>query len=69
MFKRRVPSISTRIGVSVLTRELCRKRKVLIGHGGIKGNVLRVQPPLVITEKEIDTLVSTIETSLKEVGK
>ena len=50
-------------------RELCRKRKVLIGHGGIKSNVLRVQPPLVITEKEIDTLVDTIEASLKEVGK
>jgi 4-aminobutyrate aminotransferase len=50
-------------------RGLCLKRKVLIGHGGIKGNVLRIQPPLVITDREIDTLVSTIETSLKEVTK
>ena len=35
--------------------EACRERGVLIGKGGLYGNVLRIAPPLTVTEDEIDT--------------
>jgi 4-aminobutyrate aminotransferase len=50
-------------------RDLCRKRRILIGHGGIKNNVLRIQPPLIITDNQLDTLVEAIESSIRQVTK
>jgi 4-aminobutyrate aminotransferase-like enzyme len=50
-------------------REICRKRRILIGHGGIKNNVLRIQPPLIITDKQLDTLVEAIKSFIREVAK
>jgi len=35
--------------------EECRERGLLIGKGGLYGNVLRIAPPLSVTESEIDT--------------
>ncbi len=35
--------------------EECRERGLLIGKGGLYGNVLRIAPPLTVTEAEIDT--------------
>jgi len=35
-------------------REPCREAGLLIGLGGVYGNVLRLQPPLVLTEAEAD---------------
>jgi 4-aminobutyrate aminotransferase len=35
--------------------EECKKRGLLIGKGGLYGNVLRIAPPLTVTEAEIDT--------------
>ncbi len=35
--------------------EECRDRGLLIGKGGLYGNVLRIAPPLSVTESEIDT--------------
>ncbi len=34
--------------------ELCKKEGLLIGKGGIDGNVIRVQPPLELTQEQID---------------
>src|ERR1017187_6583435 len=39
----------------------CRERGVLIGVGGSLGNVVRVQPPLVIGEEELDRAIGVIE--------
>ena len=39
----------------------CRERGVLIGVGGTFGNVVRIQPPLVIGEGELDRAVGVIE--------
>lgn len=50
-------------------RDACRRRGVLIGHGGVKGNVLRIQPPLVISEAELDRAISVLGECLIEVGK
>ena len=40
--------------------EECRKRGLLIGKGGLYGNVLRIAPPLTVTEEEIDTASAII---------
>jgi 4-aminobutyrate aminotransferase / (S)-3-amino-2-methylpropionate transaminase / 5-aminovalerate transaminase len=39
----------------------CRERGVLIGVGGTFGNVVRVQPPLVIGEEDLDRAIRVIE--------
>jgi len=39
----------------------CRERGVLIGVGGTFGNVVRIQPPLVIGEGELDRAIGVIE--------
>jgi 4-aminobutyrate aminotransferase len=38
---------------------------VLIGTGGVFGNVLRIQPPLVIDEKTLDHVVETIGAAIR----
>jgi 4-aminobutyrate aminotransferase-like enzyme len=35
-----------------LVRERCRERGLLVGIGGVYGNVIRLQPPLVLSEVE-----------------
>jgi 4-aminobutyrate aminotransferase / (S)-3-amino-2-methylpropionate transaminase / 5-aminovalerate transaminase len=47
-------------------REGCFRKGLLIGLGGIYGNVLRIQPPLIITEDQLDASVDIIEKSLAE---
>ena len=48
-------------------RDLCREMEVLIGHGGVKGNVLRLQPPLIISREQLDKAVDTLQECLKKV--
>jgi 4-aminobutyrate aminotransferase/(S)-3-amino-2-methylpropionate transaminase len=48
-------------------RELCRHKGVLVGHGGVLGNVLRIQPPLVISQSQLDNAIDAVDQSLKEV--
>ena len=50
-------------------RQYCLDHGVLIGVGGNFGSVLRVQPPLVIDEKQIDTVFDTIEAALAAFAK
>lgn len=49
-------------------RDLCRERGLLIGVGGVKGCVLRIQPPLVITLEQIDKALETLEGAIREVS-
>jgi len=46
-------------------RTRCLEKGLLIGVGGIWGNVLRIQPPLVITDTQLDEALSIIEKSLE----
>jgi len=46
--------------------EGARRRGVLVGKGGLWGNVLRVAPPLTISRAEIDELVSALDGALAE---
>lgn len=48
-------------------RDHCMKEGVLIGVGGVYGNVLRLQPPLVITREQLDTALDVLESALSAV--
>jgi 4-aminobutyrate aminotransferase/(S)-3-amino-2-methylpropionate transaminase len=45
-------------------RAICREEGVLIGVGGQLSNVLRVQPPLVITQEQLSRAIDTIALAL-----
>ncbi len=59
--KARTPAAKETVSI----RDRCREKGVLIGHGGVKGNVIRIQPPLIINKQEIDTVLQTLDESLK----
>jgi 4-aminobutyrate aminotransferase-like enzyme len=47
--------------------EETRKRGVLIGKGGLYGNVIRLGPPLVASKSEIDELIAALDTAFASV--
>jgi 4-aminobutyrate aminotransferase-like enzyme len=47
-------------------RDLTREKGLLIGSGGSEGCVLRIQPPLVISEAQIDEALNVLEACIKE---
>ncbi len=49
--------------------DLCKDKGVLLGKGGLKGNVLRIAPPLTIGRAEVDLIVKVIDESLHEIEK
>jgi alanine-glyoxylate transaminase/(R)-3-amino-2-methylpropionate-pyruvate transaminase len=44
--------------------ELCRERGLLLGKGGLFGNVLRIKPPMCLTKDDADFLVDCINETL-----
>jgi len=50
--------------LAVKMLDLTKDAGLLIGKGGLFGNVLRIQPPLCITKKDADFLAETIEEAL-----
>jgi len=49
-------------------RRLCREAGVLIGIGGVFGNVLRLQPPLVLSAEESQRVIEVLENSLRSMS-
>jgi len=49
---------------ALAVRRLCRERGVLIGVGGLFGNVLRIQPPLVISADELTHALDVLNEAL-----
>ena len=49
-------------------RHLCREQGVLVGLGGVLGNVVRLQPPLVLTADEAEKIADVVEASLVAVA-
>ena len=56
------------VAEAATVRRLCRERGVLIGIGGYFGNVVRVQPPLVIGDEELDRAVGVLEEAVASVA-
>jgi 4-aminobutyrate aminotransferase len=48
--------------------ESCKRRGLLVGKGGLYGNVLRIAPPLSITASEATEGLDIIEAAVDEVG-
>ena len=44
------------------------KRKILLGKGGIKKNVIRIQPPMCLTEADVDYTLAVLEDVIKTEG-
>ena len=50
-------------------RRLCREAGILVGVGGSLGNVVRLQPPLVISEEECARVLETFEKVLADIAR
>src|SRR5438093_7033468 len=46
--------------------ETCRERGLLVGRGGLYGNVIRMAPPMVITEDDAARAVETLSIAFEE---
>jgi len=49
-------------------REACMQNGLLVGVGGIEGNVIRFQPPLVISKSQVDQALDIFSKALQEVA-
>jgi 4-aminobutyrate aminotransferase / (S)-3-amino-2-methylpropionate transaminase / 5-aminovalerate transaminase len=49
-------------------RDALLRQGVLVGVGGVYGNVIRFQPPLIITRQQIDRALKAFEVALQEVA-
>lgn len=59
----RAPNVDAVAGIMEETKE----RGLLVGRGGFYGNVIRIAPPLSITEEEIDEGFGILESAIKTV--
>jgi 4-aminobutyrate aminotransferase-like enzyme len=50
-------------------RDTLLRNGVLVGVGGIHGNVIRFQPPLIITRKQIDQAINAFAAALQGVAQ
>ena len=48
--------------------EAAREMGVLVGKGGLDGNVLRIKPPMCITADDVDFALDVIDRSLSMAG-
>lgn len=45
-----------------------KDRGLLIGRGGVHGNVLRIKPPMCITKTDVDFLADCLDETLSSIG-
>ncbi len=48
--------------------EAARERRILIGRGGLNGNVLRISPPLNIKRSDVDQFMEALDASFAQVA-
>jgi 4-aminobutyrate aminotransferase-like enzyme len=48
--------------------EAARENRLLIGKGGLDGNVIRITPPLNISKTDVDDFAERLSASLDRVG-
>jgi 4-aminobutyrate aminotransferase len=49
--------------------EAARENRILLGRGGLYGNVLRISPPLNIRKSDVDDFIRQLDLSLSQVGE
>jgi 4-aminobutyrate aminotransferase-like enzyme len=49
--------------------DACKDKGLLLGKGGLGGNVIRIAPPLSITKDEVAFMLKTIDESLQALGR
>jgi alanine-glyoxylate transaminase/(R)-3-amino-2-methylpropionate-pyruvate transaminase len=49
--------------------EAARELGVLVGKGGLDGNVLRIKPPMCITADDADFALDVLDRAFRAVGK
>ncbi len=54
---------------TLATMEQLREFGILIGKGGLDGNVLRIKPPMCITAADVDFALEALDQALKAVGR
>lgn len=54
---------------TLLFVDLCKDKGLLLGKGGLMGNVFRIAPPLTINETQVNFMLETIDQALAEVSK
>jgi 4-aminobutyrate aminotransferase len=47
--------------------EACKRRGLLVGKGGLKGNVLRIAPPMTLTREEAEEGLAALVAAIEEV--
>jgi 4-aminobutyrate aminotransferase-like enzyme len=47
--------------------EAAREQRILIGRGGLHGNVIRISPPLSISRSDVDHFITALDASLMQV--
>jgi 4-aminobutyrate aminotransferase-like enzyme len=62
--KSKTPATAATLGVM----EAARENRVLIGRGGIDGNVIRISPPLNIGRGDVDDFIGALDASLVKVA-
>jgi 4-aminobutyrate aminotransferase-like enzyme len=50
-------------------RDRCLQQGLLLGVGGANGNVIRFQPPLVISKPQIDKAINIFQEALQEIAQ
>ena len=49
--------------------EATRREGLLVGKGGLYGNVIRLAPPMIVSEREVDDAVELLDRALAAAGK
>ena len=49
-------------------RDYCCEKGLLLGLGGVYGNVLRIQPPLVISKEQMERVLGILDQALQKIG-
>jgi len=61
--KEPAPDLATRV------LDLTKDAGVVIGKGGLYGNTLRIQPPMVVTKQDVDRGIAALKGALEQVSK
>ena len=54
---------------TAFVHERCKDLGLLVGKGGLSGNVLRIKPPMCITREDCDFACKVLDIALTEAAK